>query len=91
MKEAAGEANMTVITIVLIAIVLGVGTIIVNNLMTSNEKSSACSAAGGIWNSGACYEASACTKGTDNKTTCNGATLSWDDQAKVYKKAQAGG
>lgn len=33
MKEAAGEANMTVITIVLIAIVLGVGTVIVTNLM----------------------------------------------------------
>ena len=33
MKEAAGEANMTVITIVLIAIVLAVGTIIVTNLM----------------------------------------------------------
>lgn len=33
MKEAAGEANMTVITIVLIAIVLGVGTLIVTNLM----------------------------------------------------------
>ena len=28
MKEAAGEANMTVITIVLIAIVVGVGTIL---------------------------------------------------------------
>ena len=33
MKEAAGEANMTVITIVLIAIVLAVGTVIVTNLM----------------------------------------------------------
>ena len=39
MKEAAGEANMTVITIVLIAIVLGVGTVIVNSMMNSNESS----------------------------------------------------
>ena len=42
MKEAAGEANMTVITIVLIAIVLGVGTVIVTNLMNNTEKSSNC-------------------------------------------------
>ena len=39
MKEAAGEANMTVITIVLIAIVLGVGTVLVTNMMNqSNYK-----------------------------------------------------
>ncbi len=37
MKEAAGEANMTVITIVLIAIVLGVGTIIVTTMMRNAE------------------------------------------------------
>ena len=33
MKEASGEANMTVITILLIAIVGAVGTVIINNLM----------------------------------------------------------
>ena len=71
MKEAAGEANMTVITIVLIAIVLGVGTVIVNNLMNSNKKSSCCSANGGIWYSGACYAPSACSTDANNKTTCN--------------------
>ena len=47
MKEAAGEANMTVITIVLIAIVLGVGTVIVNNLMTNTQKRSCCTSLGG--------------------------------------------
>lgn len=80
MKEAAGEANMTVITIVLIAIVLGVGTIIVNNLMSSNEKSSCCAANGGVWYSGACYSPSACSKDTNNKTTCDtsGAKVSTD-------------
>ena len=57
MKEAAGEANMTVITIVLIAIVLGVGTLIVNNLMTSNQKSSCCAANGGTWAGGHCCAA----------------------------------
>ena len=41
MKEAAGEANMTVITIVLIAIVLGAGTLIVTNSVFSNNHSGA--------------------------------------------------
>ena len=74
MKEAAGEANMTVITIVLIAIVLGVGTVIVNNLMNSNKKSSCCSANGGIWNSGKCYHPSSCSN-TNGTTTCTGNAL----------------
>lgn len=47
MKEAAGEANMTVITIVLIAIVLGVGTIVVNRLMSGTSKKSCCTNIGG--------------------------------------------
>ena len=64
MKEAAGEANMTVITIVLIAIVLGVGTIIVNNLMNSNKKSSCCAANGGTWAGGYC-----CAAGVTNCTS----------------------
>lgn len=72
MKEAAGEANMTVITIVLIAIVLGVGTIIVNNLMKNSEKSSNCSANGNIWYNGACYPPNQCTTGDDGKTSCTG-------------------
>lgn len=50
MKEAAGEANMTVVTIVLIAIVLGVGTIIVTNMMGSMQGKTACAEAGGAWN-----------------------------------------
>ena len=58
MKEAAGEANMTVITIVLIAIVLAVGTLIVNSMMNSTKRSSACSACGGSWANGACTDAS---------------------------------
>jgi len=54
MKEAAGEANMTVITIVLIAIVLAVGGILVNNLMGTTGRSSCCTSAGGTWENGAC-------------------------------------
>jgi len=73
MKEAAGEANMTVITIVLIAIVLGVGTIIVTNLMSSTAKKSACSEVGGELSGNNCVVTKAggakvtltCTKNAD--------------------------
>ena len=54
MKEAAGEANMTVITIVLIAIVLGVGTVIVTNLMNGTQEKTECMNDGGQWVNGAC-------------------------------------
>lgn len=49
MKEAAGEANMTVVTIVLIAIVLGIGTVIINSLMNGTAAKS-CESGGGTWN-----------------------------------------
>lgn len=71
MKEATGEANMTVITIVLIAIVLAVGTVIVNQMMNSTKKSSCCQANGGIWNDGSCY--ASCTINENGaKTNCTG-------------------
>ena len=58
MKEAAGEANMTVITIVLIAIVLGVGTLIVTKLMNNTSTNIESQAEG-------------CPKGTSwNGTEC---------------------
>lgn len=47
MKEAAGEANMTVITIVLIAIVLAVGTAVVNTVMNNTRRNACCQSIGG--------------------------------------------
>ena len=70
MKEAAGEANMTVITIVLIAIVLGVGTIIVTNLMNNTSNSSGCSACGGYWSGGSCYTSKDSGTKISNFQTC---------------------
>ena len=70
MKEAAGEANMTVITIVLIAIVLAVGTILVNSMMKSSGQSSACSSAGGVWQAGRCFRAETCNPNTDGRMIC---------------------
>lgn len=54
MKEAAGEANMTVITIVLIAVVLVAGTAIVGNLMNGTKEKSNCMNNGGQWVDGKC-------------------------------------
>ena len=51
MKEAAGEANMTVITIVLIGVVAGVGLLLVPRLM-SNAKVKACCTDVGYYVSG---------------------------------------
>lgn len=70
MKEASGEANMTVITILLIAIVAAVGTVIINNMMTSAKKKAECIDEGGYWNGKNC-------SGIDNTTgvgTANGTT-----------------
>lgn len=54
MKEAAGEANMTVITIVLISIVLGMGLLILPNIMNNMSLKSNCLNDGGTWTNGEC-------------------------------------
>ena len=55
MKEAAGEANMTVVTIVLIGIVLAAATIIINTVVMPNISGSAkCASEGGTWLNGKC-------------------------------------
>lgn len=71
MKEAAGEANMTVITIVLIAIVLGVGIIIVPRMMNKTSASACCTNDGGIWKDGKCYHSKDCSV-SNGTTTCTG-------------------
>lgn len=69
MKEAAGEANMTVITIVLIGIVAAVGALLIPNILNSTEKSSCCQSNGGFWRGGKCY--ASCTSKTGT-TGCTG-------------------
>ena len=59
MKEAAGEANMTIVTIVLIAIVLGAGTLIVTNIVNNglkNNNSTKCAEKGGAWTGTKCVD-----------------------------------
>ncbi len=47
MKEAAGEANMTIITIVLIGVVAVVGAILIPRTLNGSEKKAACAEMGG--------------------------------------------
>lgn len=54
MKEAAGEANMTVITIVLIGIVSAVGAVLIPRLMNNLNGRSCCTEAGGTASNNTC-------------------------------------
>ena len=47
MKEATGEANMTVVTIILIAAIVAIATPIVNKMMRQTENKANCMNAGG--------------------------------------------
>lgn len=54
MKEAAGEANMTVITIIIIGVIAAVGTPIIKNMLDSTSQKTSCMNAGGAWVNGRC-------------------------------------
>lgn len=54
MKEAAGEANMTVITIILIGIIAAIAIPLINSLMAQTQEKSCCNNVGGRWANGAC-------------------------------------
>ncbi len=58
MKEAAGEANLTVVAIILIAVIVAVATPLINSLMRSSARRSCCTDAGGVWDGGSCTAAS---------------------------------
>ena len=54
MKEASGEANITILTVLLIGIVALVATPLISNMMTSTSEQSCCTTAGGTWADGNC-------------------------------------
>ncbi len=56
MKEAAGEANLTVITIILIGVVVAVGVILVPRLMGNTGQRACCTDAGGRWDGSTCVD-----------------------------------
>ena len=56
MKEAAGEANLTVVAIILIAVVVAVATPLISSLMRSSSEKACCTDNGGVWEGGACTD-----------------------------------
>lgn len=58
MKEAAGEANLTVITIILIAVIAAIATPLITTLLRNTARRSCCTNAGGQWQpNGQCFDA----------------------------------
>jgi hypothetical protein len=53
-KEATGEANMTVITVVLIGLVSVVAAVLIPNLSNGIKARSCCADAGGTYTGGKC-------------------------------------
>lgn len=70
MKEAAGEANMTVITIVLIGVVSAVGLLLIPRLMTNVKKKACCTDQGGYWSGTTCKAMSGATINTTEYNSC---------------------
>lgn len=58
MKEAAGEANMTVVTIIIIGVIVAIATPIISNMMKSTEAKANCLNNGGAWVDGKCNQLS---------------------------------
>lgn len=54
MKEAAGEANLTVVAIILIGIIAAVVTPLINSLMSNTKKRTECLNEGQCWVGGKC-------------------------------------
>lgn len=54
MKEAAGEANLTVVAIILIGVIVAVVTPLITSLMSNTAERACCTDAGGVWKSGQC-------------------------------------
>lgn len=64
MKEATGEANMTVVTIILIAAIVAIATPIVTNMMNQTNAKANCMNGGGYCENGTCkggdYDGQSC-------------------------------
>lgn len=55
MKDATGEANMTIVTVVLIGIITLVATPIITSLVKSSKNRACCVNSGGAYHAGKCY------------------------------------
>ena len=79
MKEAAGEANLTVIAILLIGVIAAVATPLISSMMTSSAKKACCQNYGGIWEQNKCF---AVTANGSRGAEIAAATF-WNEQAKT--------
>ena len=68
MKEASGEANLTVVTIILIGVIVAIATPIISSMMQNTQDRACCMDAGGQWVNGDCttsYDPDCTTGSTD--------------------------
>lgn len=56
MKEAAGEANLTVITIIILGVVAAIMTPIITGILNSNAERGECVGAGYIYEGNVCKD-----------------------------------
>ena len=80
MKEASGEANLTVVTIILIGVIVAIATPLISSMMTSTAKRTCCQNYGGVWESNKCKSVAANGTKTDIQETNY-----WDSTNKTCK------
>ena len=71
MKEAASEANLTVVAIILIGVIVAVATPIINSMMNTTKNRADCMNNGGYWSDTTCVGATQ-AKGTSGGTAEGG-------------------
>lgn len=77
MKEATGEANMTIVTVVLIGIVSAAAAFFIPKLMNSAQNKACCTSNGGNWKNGACVD----NDGHSVSTDCDAGNTTTTPQA----------
>lgn len=83
MKEAAGEANLTVIAIVLIGVVAAVVTPLVNSYLRNASQKSCCTNYGGVWKNNQCMTVSNTASGVSYTAVTK--TTYWDQANQTCK------
>ena len=56
MKEATGEANMTIVTVILIAAIVAIATPIITNMVSSTRQKTECLNNGQYWYDNDCHD-----------------------------------
>ena len=83
MKEAAGEAHLTVIAIVLIGVVAAIVTPLVNSFLRNASQKSCCTNYGGVWKENKCQQVSNSSTGVAYTDIAK--TTYWDAEKQACK------